>query len=434
MSTRERAFSVAGRALVFGQGSLAETGAHAAALGLRRVLLVIDPNLVNTPAGETAHHALTAAGIQVEVFTDIAVEPTRSAVENAGRIARAAGVDGFVSLGGGSTMDTAKIANLLASHPLVLDDVLPQPYGLGRAVHGPLKPHIACPTTFGTAAETTGIATFEWAERHAKVALTSDHLRPSLGLIDSDALATLPPLAVAANGFDLLSHAIESLTARPFDARPAAADPARRPVTQGANPLAALGCVEAIRILSSHLVAAVEGDAEARARLSFAGLLAGTVFANSGNHLPHALSYPISAHPRGWQAAGYPTGHALVPHGIAVGLGGPAAFRHLGAVAPDRFLQAALALGLSDVAETGAGAAVAAALADLARRTGLPNGLAAIGFGAADLPLLVEGALAQRRLIDNAPVPLTQADIEEVLRDSLILWQPVPCQSERRHA
>lgn len=425
----ERGFSVAGRNLVFGTGTLAEIGAHAIATGLRRVLLVADPNVVNTPAGETVRRSLAQAGVDVELFTEVAVEPTRAAVENAGHAARAARVDGFVSLGGGSTMDTAKIANLLASHSIALDDVLPAPFGDGTAIPGPLKPHIACPTTFGTAAETTGIATFEWPERHAKVALTSDHLRPALGVIDSEALTTLPPLAVAANGFDLLSHAIESLTARPFDARPAAADPARRPVTQGANPLAELGCVEAIRLVGSHLTAAVDGAPVALARLSFAGLLAGTVFANSGNHLPHALSYPISGHPRGWRAEGYPPGHALVPHGIAVGLAAPAAFRRLGAAAPDRFLRAAVALGLKDVTEADAGPRVATALSDLARRTQLPNGLSAIGFGDADIAILAEGALAQRRLIDNAPAPLSRTDIEEVLRDSLILWQPEP-----RHA
>jgi len=421
-----RAFSLAGRDLVFGTGSLAEIGAHAQARGLRRVLLVADPQVRTVAA---VQDSLAAAGIDVETFSAIAVEPTRAAVEAAGQAARDARVDGFISLGGGSAMDTAKIANALSSHDLPLDDIMPAPFGAARPLPGPLKPHIACPTTFGTAAETTGIATFEWPERHAKVALTSDHLRPSLGLIDSEALVGLPPLAVAANGFDLLSHAIESLTARRFDSYPAFTDPARRPVTQGANPLAELGCVEAIRLIATHLEAAVAGDAAALAQLSFAGLLAGTVFANSGNHLPHALSYPVSGHPRGWRAEGYPPGHALVPHGIAVGLSAPAAFRRLGTAVPDRFLRAALALGLEDVAEAEAGARVADALVLLARRTSLPNGLSAIGFGDSDISLLAEGALAQRRLIDNAPAPLNAADIEEVVRDSLILWQP-----ERRHA
>lgn len=421
-----RAFSLAGRDLVFGTGSLAEIGAHAQARGLRRVLLVADPQVQAVTA---VQDSLAAAGIDAETFSAIAVEPTRAAVEAAGQAARDARVDGFISLGGGSTMDTAKIANLLSSHHLPLDEFLPAPFGAARPLPGPLKPHIACPTTFGTAAETTGIATFEWPERHAKVALTSDYLRPSLGLIDSEALAGLPPLAVAANGFDLLSHAIESLTARRFDSYAAFPDPARRPVTQGANPLAELGCIKAIRLIAAHLAAAVAGDGAALAQLSFAGLLAGTVFANSGNHLPHALSYPVSGHPRGWRAEGYPPGHALVPHGIAVGLSAPAAFRHLGAAAPDRFLRAALALGLEDVAEAEAGSRVADALVLLARRTALPNGLSAIGFGDSDIPLLAEGALAQRRLIDNAPIPLSAAHIEEVVRDSLILWQP-----ERRHA
>ncbi|SEH25531.1 hydroxyacid-oxoacid transhydrogenase [Magnetospirillum fulvum] len=414
--THEHAFSLHVPDLVFGRGALAEVGEHARALGLTRVLLVTDRTLRPLAPVTRVETALRDAGIEVILHDFVAIEPTESAIDRAGAAGQIHGIDGFISVGGGSSIDTAKGANLLVSRGGRIADFLPPPLGAGRTLGGgPLLPHIACPTTFGTAAETTGIVAFALDHGRGKTTLTGAPLRPSLGLLDPTALLTLPPMVLAANAFDLLSHAIESETARPFESRPAPADPARRPVTQGANPFASLGCREAIRLVAGALGPALDDptDIESREQLMRAGLLAGTVFGMSGNHLPHALSYPISTLAHRWTAPDYPDDHPFLPHGLSVALAAPAVFRHLERRLPDRFAPVARALATDSVAD---------ALIALMRRAGLPNGLTAIGLSDEHHPALVEGALAQRRLIDNAPLTPTAADLAAILADARRYW------------
>jgi len=418
----ETAFSVEGNAIKFGPGVLTEIGGDAKAFGLRRVLLVTDSRIRGLPLFQTAHDALTGAGVEVVVFDEVVVEPTDTAISRAAQAAIEAGVDGFVSLGGGSVMDTAKAANLLSTWPAPFLDYVNAPLGRALPPPGPLKPHIACTTTFGTAAETTGIAIFDLAEKGVKTGILGRALRPSLGVADPLALDYLPIPVLASNGFDVLSHAIESYTARPFTARarPDASSP--RPQNQGANPFSSLACLEAIRLTARNLERAIgdSTDRDARAALMFAGLLAGIGFGNSGNHLPHALSYPVAHHVRQWRAEGWPQDHALIPHGIAVALNAPASFRHAGPTAPQRFQDVLHALGGASAGE--AGEAVASEFIRLMRNTGLPSGLAAVGYGAADVQLLAAEAFEQKRLIDNAPSPVTVDDLEQIYRSALRYW------------
>jgi len=417
-SPRESVFSIEQSAVRFGPGALAEVGQEAAALGLGRVLLVTDPRVRRQTAFDTVASALGAAGIAVTIFDRIAVEPTDSAMQAAARAAIEADVDGFVSLGGGSTMDTAKAANLLASYPAPLTDYVSAPAGLARPVPGPLKPHIACPTTFGTGSESTGILIVDLTAEGVKTGVVSRRIRPSLAVLDPTTLTSLPAPVMAANGFDVLCHAIESVTARPFSQRPRPASAALRPLSQGANPYSAFAALEAIRLVTANLEPAFRtGDPEALERLMLAGMLAGIGFGNAGCHLPHAMSYPVAALVRDFRPEGWNADHALVPHGIAVAVNAPAALRWSGRVAPERMALVADALGLADTATPGD--AVADALSTLMRRTGLPVGLTELGFARSDLPLLAEGALRQRRLTDNAPQAPTQADFEAMYAEAL---------------
>jgi len=420
---RESAFSVEPSALKFGPGVLRELGADARDLGLKRVALFTDARVRVLAPFEAALSSLRATGVEVVVYDEAAVEPSDRSMIAAAAFAAEAAVDGFVSLGGGSVIDTAKVANLLSSHPTDFLDYVNAPLGKGRPVPGPLKPHIACPTTFGTASETTGIAVFDLLDLEVKTGIVSRRLRPTLGVLDPTNLYSLPPLVVAANGFDVLSHAIESYTARPFTARPRPAEPAGRPLSQGANPYGDIACLEAIRIAAAHLEAAVRDPADhpARDRLMFAGLLAGIGFGNSGNHLPHAMSYPVSGQVRDYRAAGWPNADPLVPHGIAVVVNAPAAFRWTAQAAPDRHRRALAALGEAAPADE-AGDRLAARLTGLMRATGIPNGLSALGYGEDDIPTFAAGAFQQKRLVDNAPGPVTEADLAGLFRAALRYW------------
>jgi hydroxyacid-oxoacid transhydrogenase len=264
--------------------------------------------------------SIRAAGVDVALFDETRVEPTDASFLRAAAFAREGRFDGYVSVGGGSVIDTCKAAALYATYPADLLTYVNAPIGEGRAIPGPLPPHIACPTTAGTGSECTGIAVFDYLALAAKTGIASRRLRPTLALIDPSATHSLPASVVAAAGFDVLSHAIESFTARPFTVRPRPAGPAARPMSQGRNPWSDLGSLEALRISGRTLVRAVvdAGDHEAREALAWAATLAGIAFGNAGVHLPHAMSYAVAGLVRDYRCPGYPDEEPMVPHGISV--------------------------------------------------------------------------------------------------------------------
>ena len=422
----DHAFTVDASRVTFGRGALAEVGARVAALGTRRVALFTDRRLRALPWFADVDASLRGAGLDVAVFDGVAIEPTDASIDDAVRFARDACADGYVSLGGGSVIDTCKVANLLATHPAPLLDYVNAPIGHGRPVPGPLAPHVACPTTSGTGSEVTGIAIFDLLAMHAKTGVASPRLRPSEALIDPRCAATMPGPVVAASGLDVLCHALESYTARPFTRRPAPAPVTSRPMSQGANPWSDLGCREALRLSGGFLRRAVRdaADDEAREQLMWAATLAGIAFGNAGVHAPHAMAYAVAGRVRDHRPDGYPPDVPLVPHGFAVVINAPAVFRHIAATAPERHLEAAALLGadVRGAAPADAGEVVAGALSALMRDVAAPNGLAGVGYGIADIDALVEGAHPQRRLLDNAPVAMTRPVLGALFHDALTCW------------
>ncbi len=422
----EHAFTVDASRVTFGRGALAEVGDRIRALGARRVALFTDRRLRALPWFAEVAGALAAAGCDVAVFDDVAIEPTDASLDLAVRFARDVRADGYVSLGGGSVIDTCKIADLLASHPTTLLDHVNAPIGRGLAVPGPLAPHVACPTTCGTGSEVTGIAIFDLLALHAKTGVASPRLRPSEAVVDPRCTATLPAAVVAASGLDVLCHALESYTARPYTRRPPSSPPTARPMSQGANPWSDLGCREALRLLGAYLVRAVTDatDDEAREQLMWAATLAGIAFGNAGVHAPHAMAYAVAGRVRDYRPDGYPPDAPLVPHGFAVAVNAPAVFRAFAGAAPARHLEAAALLG-ADVAGADAadgGERVAAAVTGLMRAISAPNGLHGVGYTVADVPALVDGAAPQRRLLDNAPVAVTPIVLDALFLDALTCW------------
>src|SRR5574337_1365836 len=213
----DTAFTVDASRVTFGRGAPAEVGDRARALGMTRVALFTDARLRALPWFEDVTRSL--AGLDVAVFDAVAVEPTDASFEEAARFARDARPDGYVSLGGGSVIDTCKAANLYATHPAPLRTYVNAPAGDAQPIPGPLAPHIACPTTSGTGSEVTGIAIFDWVALHAKTGIASPRLRPTEALVDPRVTQTLPASVVAASGMDVLCHAVESYTARPYTVR-----------------------------------------------------------------------------------------------------------------------------------------------------------------------------------------------------------------------
>lgn len=409
----------------FGRGAIGEVGAEAAALGMRRVALFTDPHLAAGPFVARARDALRAAGVDVAEFSGVRIEPTDASFRAAADFARDARADGYVSVGGGSTIDTAKAANLYATYPAPLERYVNAPLGEGAPVPGPLAPHIACPTTSGTGSECTGITIFDFVAHAVKTGIASRRLRPTLGIIDPDATRTLPATVVACSGFDVLAHALESFTARPYTQRLRPATPLARPLSQGANPYSDLACVEALRLLGEHLERAVRdaNDDEAREAVMYAATLAGIGFGNAGVHVPHGMAYAVAGLVRGYLPPEYHADHAMVPHGMSVIVSAPAVARFTAAAAPAKHRVVAAVLDAERTRnDDEVGDVLAAALARLMRETGMPNGLRALGYGEADVPALVAGAFAQQRLLANAPRHVGEDELHALFTDAMTVW------------
>lgn len=418
----ESVFTIEASRIVTGRGAIGELGAHARHLGVTRAAVFTDPRVARLPFFAAGVAALRASGVDAVVYDAVHVEPTDRSFLEAAAFARDGRFDGYVSIGGGSAIDTCKAAALLATWPADLLTYVNAPLGEGRPVPGALPPHVACPTTCGTGAECTGIAVFDLVRAGAKTGIASPRLRPTLALVDPDATRTLPGEVVAASGFDVLCHAIESYTARPFVAR-RRGDPAARPMSQGRNPWSDLGSLEALRLSGRALVRGVRdaSDDEARGDLAWAATLAGIAFGNAGVHLPHGMSYAVAGLVRDHRAPGYPQDEPMVPHGTSVVLNAPSVFRFTSAACPERHLAAAEALGAdvrgADPAD--AGEVLAGRLLALMRATGIPDGLAGVGYGEADLDALVDRAIVQKRLVDNAPVAIDRERMRALFAGAL---------------
>jgi hydroxyacid-oxoacid transhydrogenase len=419
----ESAFAVDISSIVFGPGVLGEAGEHAKALGMKRVALFTDKRVGALRHVTDALASLRSAGMDVAVYDEVKVEPTDESFRTAAIFAAEGRFDGYVSVGGGSVIDSCKAANLYATHPAEFLDYVNAPIGAGRPVPGPLKPHIACPTTCGTGSECTGIAIFDLLAKQVKTGIASRRLRPSLALVDPTTTYSLPKNVVAASGFDVLSHALESYTARPYTMR---ARSAARPMSQGANPWSDTGCEAALRKLGAYLVRAVNdtSDREARDNMMFAATLAGIAFGNSGVHVPHGMSYSVAGLVRDFRPDGYPKEEPMVPHGMSVIVNAPSVFRYTAEACPERHLDGATWLGADTrgAAAGDSGEILGKHLIGLMRATGIPNGISGVGYGESDIDALSEGAFAQQRLLTNSPRDVGRGDLTQLFRGAMRYW------------
>ncbi len=422
----ETAFTMDTSSIKYGPGVTCEVGYDMRQLGARRVMVLTDSNLADSSSVAVTLEALRSEGIDAVLYDCVRIEPTDASLREVIRFATDGGFDGYVAVGGGSTMDTAKAANLYATYPADFLAYVNQPIGEGRPVPGQLKPLIAIPTTAGTGSETTGVAIFDFLEMHAKTGIAHRALRPAMGIIDPDNTRTLPKMVAACSGLDVLGHALESLTALPYDQRPAAAKPGSRPAYQGANPISDLWSARAIQMVSQNIVRANEdpSDDEARGQMLLAACLAGIGFGNAGVHLAHGMSYPVSGMVRDYVPEGYSPDHPIIPHGMSVILNAPAVFRFTAPANPERHLYAAQLMGVdvSDADLQDAGELLVSAIVDLMRRTDIPNGLSAVGYGPDDVPQLVAGTLPQHRVTKLSPRPFDEADLERLFLDSMTCW------------
>ncbi len=415
----ETVFTYAAPALKFGAGASAEVGFDLAGYGARRVLLVTDPGVAATGHPSRIAEQVAARGIEVTTYDGVHVEPTDESMAAAIEFARDAGpFDAIVAVGGGSAIDTAKAVNLLTTNPGELLDYINAPVGKAQAPANRLLPLVAIPTTTGTGAESTTICVLDVLSLQVKTGISHPALRPTLAVVDPDLTMSQPAMVTASAGLDILCHALESYTARwyaDFDAK----QPEQRVPYCGANPIADMWSEKAMTLLAGAFRAAVRdgSDGVAREQMAMAATFAGLGFGNAGVHIPHANAYPIAGRVRDYSPEGYPG--VLVPHGMAVSLTAPEAFRFTFEAAPERHLHAARLLDPS----AGSGPdALPDVLTALMRDVGIPNGLAEVGYGESDVDDLVAGSLKQQRLLATAPRSPTDEDLARVFRGSMEHW------------
>jgi alcohol dehydrogenase class IV len=422
MSTPETVFTYGAPGLKFGAGASDEIGFDLSQYGVHRVLVVTDPGVAATGHPQRVADQLGRFGIEAAVFDGVHVEPTDASFEHAIGHARETGPwDAFVAVGGGSSIDTAKAVNLMTSNDGELMDYVNAPVGKGRDPERPLKPLVAVPTTTGTGAESTTICVLDVVSLKVKTGISHARLRPTLAVVDPELTMSQPAGVTAAAGMDILCHALESYTARPYDSYDRKAPEQRVPYC-GSNPISDMWSEKAMSLLAGAFRRAVHhgDDATAREEMALAATFAGLGFGNAGVHIPHANAYPVAGRVRDFHPQGYPGEEPLVPHGMEVSLTAPAAFRWTFDAAPERHLRAAQLLapdGTHDGPE-----ALPAVLTELMRDISIPNGLAAVGYGEDDVDDLVEGTMKQQRLLATAPRDVTAEEAAGILRGSLELW------------
>ncbi|MDP4060456.1 iron-containing alcohol dehydrogenase [Planktomarina sp.] len=362
--------------LRMGAGLAGELGQITRPICGDRVLLVTDPGMMATGLVQQATDCLRAAGVEVTLFDQVQADPPEEIVLQAAQ--QALGKTGVIGFGGGSSLDVAKLAALLAAS----NQPLAEAYGIGNA-QGPRLPLVLVPTTAGTGSEVTPISIVTTGASE-KMGVVSPLLLPDMALLDPELTLGLPAHVTAATGIDAMVHAIEAYAS----------------VNANNNPISRALAVEALGLMGRMLLRAVQkpDDLEARTGMLLGSMLAGQAFANSPVAAVHALAYPIG-------------GHYKVPHGLSNALVLPHVLRFNAQVAPQAY--AALLphvfpdLPAMSVAE--AALQFAESMADLSRACGLEQGLRDMGIAREALPILARDAMNQTRLLVNNPRPVDEA-------------------------
>lgn len=353
-------------------------------LGVARPLLVTDPGLVAIGLVQPVVTALAEAGLPPLVFDQVREDPPEATVMAATELARAGGVDGVIAVGGGSSMDVAKVVAVLLGGV----QSLPELYGVGQVAGGRL-PLLLVPTTAGTGSEVTPVAVITTGET-TKAGISSPVLLPDVAVLDAALTLGLPPSVTAMTGVDAMVHAIEAYTSR-----------------HKKNPLSDNLAVNALRLLSRNIRTAVREGSNPRAReeMLLGACLAGQAFANAPVAAVHALAYPLG-------------GHYHFPHGLTNSLVLPSVLEFNAPSAQAQYAElaevvAGKPLAGSDEAKT---AALVAALRELIADVALPATLRQAGVKESDLEMLATDAMLQQRLLINNPRDVTYDDALGIYR------------------
>jgi alcohol dehydrogenase len=353
--------------IVFGVDTVERVGELAVEIGMKKVLLVTDPGVVAAGHMERVRESLRRAAIEPTVFAQVRENPTTHDVDDCLQVAKSAGVDGFIGLGGGSSMDTAKGCNFLLTNGGRMQDY----WGVSKAAKAML-PLIAVPTTAGTGSECQSFALIADEVTHQKMACGDPKAVARIAILDPALTLSQPARVTACTGIDALSHAVETA------------------VTKKRNAISLAYSREAFRLCSSCLSGVFRkgDDLEARAGMLMGAALAGLAIENSMLGAAHAAANPLTA-------------HFGIPHGQAVGLMLPWVVR-ANAEDPETRL-------LYETLEGGSVGHLIARLTGLLNLAGIPRSLEECDVKAATIPALAAEA-AQQWTASFNPRTLSGAD------------------------
>ncbi|WP_343652734.1 iron-containing alcohol dehydrogenase [Herbaspirillum sp.] len=365
------------RSSLVGSGVSARLGELFKKLDCRAVLIVTDAGVERAGLLKAAQRGLEDAGVAWQVFNRVEADPAEAIILEAVLHARQARVDGVLGLGGGSSMDVAKLVALLALGQEQLSDI----YGVGN-IKGKRLPLILAPTTAGTGSEVTPISIVTTGEGEKK-GVVSPVLIPDWAVLDAELTIGLPPHVTAATGIDAMVHAIEAFTSKRLK-----------------NPVSDSLAKEGLSLLAANIHEACRngGNIDARQNMLLGAMLAGMAFSNAPVAAVHALAYPVGA-------------RFHVPHGLSNSLVLPAVMRFNNQAAQDQYATLAeiVTPGMTGSSAEKAGSLVRR-LEALPRELGLQTRLRDVGIAEGDLRQLSEDAMKQTRLLVNNPREVTYED------------------------
>ncbi|KAI1705858.1 iron-containing alcohol dehydrogenase domain-containing protein [Ditylenchus destructor] len=418
------AFEMISSTLRFGVGVTAEVGYDVKNMGGKNPVIITDKNVANTVAFKEVASSFSKLGLPCNVFDEVRCEPSVTSMQSAIDYSRAKQFDCFVAVGGGSVIDTAKAAALYTSNPAAeFLDYVQKPFGKALLPEKPMLPLIAIPTTAGT-----GVSIIDMPDKQCKAGIRLRCIKPALAVVDPLNIKSMPRNVAIYSGFDVLCHALESYTAKPYTMRtPRPSRPDERPVYQGSNPVSDVWVREALRIIEKYFRRSIfdPEDMEARTAMLMASSFAGMGFGNAGVHLCHGLSYPISSQGKKYVDPDYNKGHPLIPHGLSVVCTAPEDFIFTTPADPKRHMEASQLLG-SDLISTDSTEKIAHTLADQLRGFmqdfNCPNGLSALGFDRSGVDKLTDAALNSFRSNPIAPRDTDYDSISAIYENSLNVY------------
>ena len=417
----ETIFGLESTQLKFGRNCLNELGWELSKYNFKKILLVVDPVLKDFGVTQKILDQIKSSGEEVITFDHITVEPTLKSFELASLFALENSFDLIIAAGGGSTIDTAKVINLIKVCGGTIMDYVNAPIGKGMKPTSQLLPLIAIPTTSGSGSEATTVAVLDIPELNLKTGISHRFLRPTLALVDPELSKTTPSGVTASSGLDVICHAIESFISKPYTKREKPNSPDERPPYQGSNPVSDIWSMKAIEFGGEYLSRAVatREDVEARGYMMLSATLAGIGFGSAGVHIPHACAYPIAGLKHSYQANGYK--NIFIPHGISVIVTAPAVFRFTYDSDPSKHLKAAELLKGTPLDNPGP-ESLSYELIKIMKEVGIPSGIKELGYTKEDIPEIITRAMKQQRLLSIAPKNVNENDLHNILTQSMENW------------